>query len=605
MIENITVVSKGGLVLWNMCTYPLQGNPIDAMIKSVLLEDRLADKSFQIDKYMLKWMIDNDFGLIFVVVYQKSIPLLYVEELLEIVKQQFVKMFIEILQTSKKTNSPALLSEHKFNFDEEYSKILKAVIQRDRESREMKKQGVSMKQTVSTRLVSEKKKEEESNKNTEETSEQSETNSDQQDPSSPSNPLLVKRTSQRVMKGFQKKENGTASPKTQKGGKKETKWDELKYSESKAAALDHSEKSGTSPNDDQEKVNAFLEKFLPDASAKTDIDTFDESDYVVEKKDEKEKKGAVGRFFSSLTSGRTIEKEDLASAMEKFKENLIAKNVNTEVADQICKSVAENLEGKKIGAFTNLSSEIQRTLEQTLTRILTPKRNIDILREAMAAKEQNRPYVITFCGVNGVGKSTSLSKITFWLKQNNLSCLLAACDTYRSGAVEQLLVHAKCLGVTLYDRGYGKEISQVAKEAINEAKRKHIDVVLIDTAGRMQHNKPLMESLTKLIHLNKPDLVLFVGEALVGNDGVDQLMNFNDALSNIVAEENALNQTTLKTNLIDGVVLTKFDAIDDKVGAAISMVYKTGHPIVFVGVGQTYTDLKKLSIPAVVRSLLK
>ncbi|RXG56820.1 Signal recognition particle receptor subunit alpha-like protein [Armadillidium vulgare] len=124
-----------------------------------------------------------------------------------------------------------------------------------------------------------------------------------------------------------------------------------------------------------------------------------------------------------------------------------------------------------------------------------------------------------------------------------------------------------------------------------------IDVVLIDTAGRMQDNEPLMRALAKLIHVNEPDLTLFVGEALVGNEAVDQLVKFNRALSSF--------STASKSQMIDGIVLTKFDTIDDKVGAAISMTYITGQPIVFVGTGQTYTDLKSLDPKAVVSALMK
>jgi len=419
-------------------------------------------------------------------------------------------------------------------------------------------------------------------------------------------PSVRRSGSKREMKTFSKKDSPATGSNSSgsKPVKKATKWDDMKYTKAAADAL-NANKKNTSSEDDQ--VNAFMNRYMPDRNARTNIDDDDESsfnanDYKLQEKEEK-KTGIFGSFFNNLANGKTIEKEELVPLMQKFKESLISKNVAAEIAEKICESVAEDLQGKKIGAFTRLQSEVIRSLEETMTRILTPKRNIDMLRDIMAAREQNRPYVITFCGVNGVGKSTSLSKICFWLLQNNLKCLIAACDTFRSGAVEQLNVHAKCLNVPVYDRGYGKDISIVAKEAINEAKRKNYDVVLVDTAGRMQDNEPLMKSLTKLIYLNNPDMVLFVGEALVGNDGIDQLMKFNDALKNISMGENAAAVAPAR-DLIDGIVLTKFDTIDDKVGAAISMVYKTGHPIVFVGVGQTYTDLKKLSIKSVVRSLL-
>merc|ERR1711913_236300 len=155
-------------------------------------------------------------------------------------------------------------------------------------------------------------------------------------------------------------------------------------------------------------------------------------------------------------------------------------------------------------------------------KLLTPKRRIDILRDVLEAKENKKPYVITFCGVNGVGKSTNLAKICFWLVENKCSVLIAACDTFRAGAVEQLRTHVRRLNslyptadqssgkpvVELYEKGYGKDAAGIALEAINYARSTRIDVVLVDTAGRMQDNQPLMIALAKLISVNDPDLVL-------------------------------------------------------------------------------------------------
>ncbi|VDN50549.1 unnamed protein product [Dracunculus medinensis] len=182
--------------------------------------------------------------------------------------------------------------------------------------------------------------------------------------------------------------------------------------------------------------------------------------------------------------------------------------------------------------------------------------------------------------------------------------LIAAGDTFRAGAVEQLRTHTKHLNalhpnsVQLYEQGYGKDPAGLTAAAIAIAAERKIDVVLVDTAGRMQDNEPLMRSLVKQIRINKPDLVLFVGEALVGNEAVDQLVKFNQALADFASVDS-------EVRLIDGIILTKFDTIDDKVGAAVSMTYITGQPIVFVGTGQTYKDLKSLNINAVVNSLLK
>ena len=178
--------------------------------------------------------------------------------------------------------------------------------------------------------------------------------------------------------------------------------------------------------------------------------------------------------------------------------------------------------------------------------------------------------------------------------------------------MEQLRTHVKRLNslypsqnpnekkdvVELYEKGYGKDAAGIAMEAINHARASHRDVVLIDTAGRMQDNEPLMRSLSKLIRDNDPDLVLFVGEALVGNEAVDQLVKFNRALADH-------SDAQKNPHTIDGIVLTKFDTIDDKVGSAISMTYITGQPIIFVGTGQTYTDLKTINSKAVVQLLMK
>jgi len=234
---------------------------------------------------------------------------------------------------------------------------------------------------------------------------------------------------------------------------------------------------------------------------------------------------------------------------------------------------------------------------EALRRILRPKREINILREVAASKAKNRPYSIVLCGVNGVGKSTSLAKLTYWLQQSNYSVLIAAGDTFRGGAVEQLEVHGRCLNTPVFQMGYAVDPSAVAKGAIAQANKTHADVVIIDTAGRMQDHESRMRALAKLIHDNQPGLVLFVGEAIVGNNGIDQLRKFNQCLHDFTP-------MNCPTRGIDGLILTKFDTIDDKVGAAVSMVYELGQPIVFVGVGQTYQDLKVIEEDVVVSALM-
>lgn len=338
----------------------------------------------------------------------------------------------------------------------------------------------------------------------------------------------------------------------------------------------------------------------------------DEEDYEEEiiSEPNKPSKGGMFSMFKGLVGSKNLTSESMSSALDKFKDHLIAKNVASDISIKLCESVAAKLEGKVLGTFESISTTIKTTLTESLVQILSPKRRVDILRDCIEAQKQQKPYVMSFCGVNGVGKSTNLAKICFWLIENNMSVLIAACDTFRAGAVEQLRTHTRHLNalhpperhggrqmVQLYEKGYGKDAAGIAMEAIRFANDSGVDVVLIDTAGRMQDNEPLMRALAKLIKVNEPDLVLFVGEALVGNEAVDQLVKFNQALADFSSSTNP--------HIIDGIVLTKFDTIDDKVGAAISMTYITGQPIVFVGTGQTYTDLKALNAKAVVHSLMK
>lgn len=197
-----------------------------------------------------------------------------------------------------------------------------------------------------------------------------------------------------------------------------------------------------------------------------------------------------------------------------------------------------------------------------------------------------------------MGKSTNLAKVAYYLKhKGGLNVLICACDTFRAGAVEQLKTHSRCLDVPLFERGYGKDPADIAKNAIAHAKANGHDVVLVDTAGRMQDNEPLMRALAKLVAINTPDLVLFVGEALVGNDAIDQVTKFNRSLVDLSADPR-------NPRGIDGMLLTKYDTVDDKVGAALSMVYVTGQPVVFVGTGQKYTHLRKMQAKEVVKTLL-
>ena len=240
-------------------------------------------------------------------------------------------------------------------------------------------------------------------------------------------------------------------------------------------------------------------------------------------------------------------------------------------------------------------------MESSLRKILTPTTSLDLLRSIETTTRPSllnplspppRPYVISIVGVNGVGKSTNLSKLAFFLLQNDLRILIAACDTFRSGAVEQLRVHARNLKelsaregrgqIELFEKGYGKDAANIAKDAVAYAVAGKFDVVLIDTAGRRHNDARLMSSLEKFAQLAKPDKILMVGEALVGSDSVAQARNFNKAFG--------------PGRGLDGFIISKCDTVGDMVGSLVSMVHATGIPVVFLGVGQHYGDLRTLNV---------
>mgnify|MGYP005854967083 CR=1 FL=1 len=331
-------------------------------------------------------------------------------------------------------------------------------------------------------------------------------------------------------------------------------------------------------------------------------------------KDESSWGASLQSVFDQMTGNKVLSEKDLEAPLEEMQKVLTSKNAAQVVAKEICDGVKLQLVGKRLNSFYRVKTAVRQGLEASITKILNRGRsgkdsNLDIIRAAMAkksgggmfsalggaSKQNQRPYVTVVLGINGVGKSTSLAKLAYYFQSHQLYPLLVAGDTFRSGAVEQLNVHAKCLELPLFHQGYAKDPSAVAKAAIAQAMNpeegtRRPDVVLIDTAGRMQNNTPLMNALGKLVKENQPDLILLVAEALVGNDGVDQLRMFNRAM-----------QTAKRQ--VDAIILTKFDTVSDKVGAALTMTHVTGAPILFVGTGQKYHHLKPLQASAVIQSL--
>lgn len=625
MLEELLIFTRGGLILWSSCralgAAALKGSPIDALIRSCLLEERSADASFSQDNYALKWTFHNDLGLVFVAVYQKILHLLYVDDLLAAVRKEFSQIY-DPKRTSYDDFGDIFRQLHREAEarTEEMKKSKQALSSRPQPALTQKKPGPKGRGGDSRGGAANKggsgAKDDsdgdsygnQDHRTLANGAFKGQENGVRKENSSHGRTVVVKGKENgapkdegafdvsKLQKLRANKKNGATDngtkkltkPDIKKKGKQDRVWDD-KPSNKKLDFTDPADERGDEVTDN---VAVIEGESMMDKDEDLSSDSEDE-----EVEDGPKKKGWFSSMFQSISGNNVLEKSDLQPALKALKDRLMAKNVAEEIAEKLCESVAASLEGKKLGSFTRISSTVQTAMEDALLRILTPRRSIDILRDVHAAKERGRPYVIVFVGVNGVGKSTNLAKVAYWLLQHNLSVTLAACDTFRSGAVEQLRTHARRLQIPIFEKGYEKDPAVVAREAIQEATRNKSDVVLVDTAGRMQDNEPLMRALSKLINLNSPDLVLFVGEALVGNDAVDQLTKFNQKLADLSAVPTA--------RLIDGILLTKFDTIDDKVGAALSMVYISGAPVMFVGCGQSYTDLKKLNVKSIVKTLLK
>ena len=280
------------------------------------------------------------------------------------------------------------------------------------------------------------------------------------------------------------------------------------------------------------------------------------------------------KAFSDVSKGfseKELKEKDIEDILFQLEINLLESDVATEVIDSIKDSLKEKLVGTKVEKKT-IESFIKKSLIQYIHEAFDSAGSIDLISNIKGKKESGEPYIIVFVGINGTGKTTTLAKIANMLKNSKFSVVIAAADTYRAGAIEQLREHANRLNLKIIAQNYGSDPAAVAKDAVLYAKSHKIDCVLVDTAGRMQTSANLMEQIEKITKVVQPDFKIFVGDSLAGNDTVNQAREFH-------------NHVTL-----NGSILTKSDA-DARGGAALSIVKVTSTPVIYVGTGQEYDDI--------------
>ena len=286
----------------------------------------------------------------------------------------------------------------------------------------------------------------------------------------------------------------------------------------------------------------------------------------------------LGNAFSKAAksfSEKDLNEKDIDDVLSELEISLLESDVATEVIDSIKSDLSTKLVGSRVNK-KEIEDFVKKSLTENISSMFDDAGSVDILSNIKSKTDPQDPYLILFVGINGTGKTTTVAKIANLLQKNKISVVVAAADTFRAGAIEQLREHINKLNLKLIAQNYGSDPAAVAHDALLYAKSHKVDCVLIDSAGRMQTNKNLMEQIAKISKVVSPDLKIFVGDSLAGNDAVSQAREFH------------------KHTTFDGAILTKSDA-DTRGGAALSIVAVTKKPVIYVGTGQGYDDLELFS----------
>jgi len=286
-------------------------------------------------------------------------------------------------------------------------------------------------------------------------------------------------------------------------------------------------------------------------------------------------------IFTESFLGKRLKEGTIDDVLDDLEIVLLESDVAVPVIERLRRDLHKELAGRKLRFGVDAEGAIETCLERSCRAIMA-RPPIDL--PTAVRQHTPKPYVVLFVGVNGTGKTTTIAKLAGWLRRQGLSSVIAAGDTFRAGAIEQLLVHGERIGIRVVRQQEGSDPAAVAFDAVEHARAKGVDVVLVDTAGRQHTNENLIEEAKKIRRVVSPSLTLFVGDALSGNDVLEQAKLFDAAVG------------------VDGLVLTKLDA-DAKGGAALSATFVTKKPILFVGTGQGYEDLVPFDPDWMVRRL--
>jgi fused signal recognition particle receptor len=299
---------------------------------------------------------------------------------------------------------------------------------------------------------------------------------------------------------------------------------------------------------------------------------------------EKLKSGFKGLVNKVTTT--ELKAENLNPILSEFKMSLVENDVAFPVAEKISNDLEKRLVGVQVKRLDDRKKIVEENLRQVLLEVMLTNRKIDLLKMADEKRKKKEPFILMFVGINGTGKTTTIAKVAQFFRDKGYSVVLACADTYRAGSIEQLEEHGKRLSIRVIKSNYGGDPAAVAFDSVSHAKSHGINVVLIDTAGRMQTNQNLMNELVKVKRVVGPDLTVLTVDSLIGNDAVMQAEEFNKAVG------------------VDATILTKVDA-DVKGGSALSVTYVTQKPILFIGVGQTYKDLELFNPEKFVNMILR